>query len=83
MAVSTLKVHLRSDLHVVHVAVSPPKAHPPLIIDPDAVLSLAIPRELLEPVAWWNPQILERFCAVSPEDLLGLPVTEAPNHRTG
>jgi len=50
-----------SDLDVVSVAFSPPKAHPPLIVDPDAVLSLAILRELLEPVAWRNPQILERL----------------------
>jgi hypothetical protein len=68
------------------------------------VLSLAIPRELFEPVAWRNPQILERLCgiedselplrhaldirrkpprALSPEDLLGPPVAEAPNHRIG
>jgi len=47
------------DLNVVRVAVRPPKADAPLIVDPDAVLSGTIAAELLEPIARGHSQILE------------------------
>ena len=52
------------DLHIVGAAVPPLEADAPLIIDPDAVLPVAVSRELFEPVRCWNPQIEERLAAV-------------------
>jgi hypothetical protein len=49
------------NLNAVGVAVSPAEAEAPLIVDPDAVLPLAIPCEPFQPVAGWHPQILKRF----------------------
>jgi hypothetical protein len=38
------------DLYVMGVPVLPDEAHPPLVVDADAVLALAVLRQLLEPV---------------------------------
>lgn len=63
------------DLNVVRVAVRPPKADPPLIVDPDAVLSSTIAAQLLEPIAWRRPQILKLNRRV---DMAKLPEHHAP-----
>jgi hypothetical protein len=47
------------DLDVKDIAVFPAKADPPLIIDADAVLPLALALESFEPISWRNPEILE------------------------
>src|SRR3546814_10766142 len=48
------------DLHVVRIAAAPAEADTPLVVDPDAVLSLAISFEQLQPVCGRNPQVIER-----------------------
>ena len=47
------------DLHTVGVTSHPAKADAPLVIDPDAVLALAITLERLKPIGWRNPQIVQ------------------------
>ncbi len=49
------------DLDVEGVLVAPPKADPPSIVDPDAVLSLTFSHEFLQPVAGWESQIAQRL----------------------
>jgi hypothetical protein len=46
------------DLDIVSVALAPHETDSPLIVDPDAVLTLAVAAKLLQPVAGRNPQIL-------------------------
>ena len=46
------------NLHIVGAAFTEYEAEPPLLVDADAVLSLAISRERFEPIARRNTQIL-------------------------
>jgi hypothetical protein len=48
-----------NDLDVVDISLSPGEANPPLLIDPDAMLSLAIAFQSLKPVVWRDLQVLE------------------------
>jgi hypothetical protein len=48
-----------NDLDVVDISLSPGEANPPLLIDPDTMLSLAIAFQSLKPVAWRDLQVLE------------------------
>jgi len=47
------------NLDVKYIAVFPAKADPPLIIDADTVLPLALTLESFEPVPWRSPAIFE------------------------
>jgi hypothetical protein len=47
------------DLDPVGVPAAPPETYPPLVVDPDAVLTCAIIAKPLETVPRWYPQILE------------------------
>jgi hypothetical protein len=47
------------DLDVVGVAVLPAEADSPLVIDANAVLSGAVPLELFQAIARWNPKVVE------------------------
>ena len=47
-------------------SVDPFKADSPLIVDADAVLSLAVAFESFEPIAWQCGQVLQRSCGVQP-----------------
>ena len=47
------------DLDVMRVLTIPTKANAPLVIDSDAMLSLAIPRKGLQPVSWEDPQVAQ------------------------
>ena len=40
------------DLHVGGILAAPHEADPPLVVDPDAVLTPAAPFEGLQPIAW-------------------------------
>jgi len=51
------------DFNVMRVAVAPAKADAPLVVDPDAVLPLAVAGKRLEPVARWSTQVVEA-CAL-------------------
>jgi hypothetical protein len=58
------------DFHIQGIAVSPTKANPPLIVDPDAVLTLSIPGQFFEAIARRNPQIGQSIGGVKHEKLL-------------
>jgi len=53
-----------NDLDLVRITISPPKADPPLVVDPNAMLSRAIAFELLEPVPWRHAEIVEHLGGV-------------------
>jgi hypothetical protein len=55
------------DLDFVCVSIRPSEADPPLVVDPDAVLSSAIAFEGLEPISWRRHQVAERLSAVQIE----------------
>jgi hypothetical protein len=48
---------------------TPHKTHAPLIIHPNAVLTLALTLEGLEFVAWRNPQAIEDGCSMELQQL--------------
>ena len=52
------------DLDVVGIAVTPTKANPPLVVDPDAVLSFAVASQGLQSIAGRCLQIAETARAV-------------------
>jgi hypothetical protein len=52
------------DLDVERIVLGLGETHAPLIVDPDALLSRALALELLEPVAGWDTEVLERAGAV-------------------
>ena len=52
------------DFYVVSISIEPFKAYPPLVIDPDAVLTCTVAAELLQPVCWRNVEIIQRGCIV-------------------
>ena len=58
------------DLHFKGITALPAKTDPPLIVDPDTVLALPIPRQLFEAVPRWYPQIGQRVSSVNHEELL-------------
>jgi hypothetical protein len=47
------------DLYVIGITIDPFKAYPPLIVDPNAVLPCPVAAELLQPVGWWNAEIVQ------------------------
>ena len=47
------------DLHVVGVPTLPPKAHPPLIVDPDTVLPLPVSLQPLQAVARRDLEVVQ------------------------
>jgi len=57
------------ELNVTCIVVAPPKAHSPLIVDPDAVLTRAFARELLEAIAWRHAQVVEGLGRVEHDEL--------------
>lgn len=52
------------DLYLLGGAIVPDKTDPPLIVDPDAVLSFAVALERFEAVAGRRPQIQKPGCRV-------------------
>lgn len=64
--VSSVVVH---DRDVIRVAVPPDETHPPLVVDPDAVLAGAVAAQLLQTVARWDAEVVERFRRVDRDEL--------------
>jgi hypothetical protein len=58
-----------NDLDLVDISLSPGEANPPLVIDPDIMLPLAVAFQSLKPVAWRNLQVLEKFGAMEIQEL--------------
>jgi hypothetical protein len=48
------------DFNVISISIDPFKANPPLIVNPDAVLSCPVAAKLLQPVRWRNAEIVKR-----------------------
>src|SRR5215469_617523 len=59
-AISVISSVIVHDLNVFGAGVGPPEAHPPLIVDPDRVLSSSLARERLQAVARRRTQVPER-----------------------
>jgi hypothetical protein len=70
-----------NDLDVVDISLSPGEANPPLVIDPDTMLPLAVAFQGLEPVAWRDLQVLERFGAMEIQELPPRDSLKAPKPR--
>jgi hypothetical protein len=51
-------------LHVVCITLSPFKANPPLLINPNTVLTFPIPRQFFQPIRWGYTQIIERNSSI-------------------
>jgi hypothetical protein len=45
------------DLYVVRISLNPPEAQPPLVVQPDTVLSLAVTLESLQSISGRHPQV--------------------------
>jgi len=52
------------NLDIVSISITPSEANSPLLVNPNAVLALAITREFFEAVTRWNAKIVESFCGV-------------------
>ena len=48
-----------NDLYLTHPALEPDEAHPPLVVDTDAMLPSSVPLQGLQPVARGRPQVLQ------------------------
>ncbi len=57
------------DLHVIGISMGPSKADSPLIVDSDAVLPLALPREFLQTISRRTPEIFDCFSGVQDNQL--------------
>jgi hypothetical protein len=49
-----------NDLHIMRITLFPNEANPPLVVDPDAMLSTAVPFKSFQPIARWHLQVLHR-----------------------
>lgn len=47
------------DLDLDCITLPPHEADTPLLVDSNGVLTEAVARELFQPIAWWNAQIVE------------------------
>jgi hypothetical protein len=56
--------------HIISVALAPYEADPKLIVDPDAVLPLAIPLESFQPVAPQCGEVRQLACGIDHAELL-------------
>jgi len=56
-------------LDVEGIPVAPAKADPPLVIDPYAMLTTSIPRQLLEAIAWRKPKVTQSIRGVENREL--------------
>lgn len=52
------------NLDIVGIAVVPTKTEPPLVIDANAVLTLSVGSQLLQPVPGWTCHVSQDHCAV-------------------
>jgi hypothetical protein len=53
-----------NNLDVVRVAVAPPKADTPLVVDANPMLALPVAAQRFEPVARRDAQVLDRACSM-------------------
>ena len=58
-------------LDIMRIALTPAKTDAPLILDANAVLARSIPRQLLQSIAGWGPEIVEGVINVKRYHLAG------------
>jgi hypothetical protein len=58
-----------SNFNLVRVSFAPSKAYSPLVVDSDAVLSVAVPLEFLEAISRRHTKILQRFRGIKQSQL--------------
>jgi hypothetical protein len=64
-----------SNLDLESIALPPDEANSPLVIDPNAVLALAVTREFFEAVSWRNSQVCQGIrCIQNPKLDVGPPL---------
>lgn len=63
------KLVIIHDFYVVRVTVTPPEAYPPLLVDSDAVLSGAVTRKTLQPVARRDAEIAKLLSGIHKQQL--------------
>jgi hypothetical protein len=56
-------------LDIIGIGAAPREANPPLVIDPDRVLTGPLTAQLLQAVSWKGPQISERLRTVQHDEL--------------
>jgi hypothetical protein len=56
------------NLDIERVGAFPTKADPPLIVDPDAVLTLSVFEQLFESIAGWYPEVFHRVCRIENQE---------------
>lgn len=66
------------DLDLVYVSARPAQTNPPLVVDPDTVLCLAVALERLEPVSRRRHQVSERLRAENIEQLAARRALDCP-----
>jgi len=57
------------DLNVERIAFRPSEADSPLVVDSNAVLPLPAPRQFLQAIPGWNPQVVELFRSIENQQL--------------
>jgi hypothetical protein len=57
------------DLDVSRAGRCPGEANPPLIVDPEAVLTGAVSMQLLQTIPWWYPQVAECLSRINDQQL--------------
>ena len=69
-------------LHLERISIFPDKANPPAARDAYAVLSIAVSPELLKPVAWRHPEVIDACRIVDPIQLASRPFHERERERS-
>lgn len=49
------------NFHFVGLSLAPAEADPPLVVDLDTVLAIALAAKLLEAISWREPQVIQCF----------------------
>jgi hypothetical protein len=63
------------------IAIAPGETDPPLVVDPDTVLSLAAPLQFLQAIARRHPKIPNRRCSVKDQELSPRRPLDSPKPR--
>jgi hypothetical protein len=66
------------DFNIVSVPLAPTEADTPLVIDPNAVLSLPVSSQFLKAISWRDKKIIQLLCRIQQEQF---PLSDAPQIR--
>jgi hypothetical protein len=51
-------------LNIIGIRLMPSKTYPPLIVNSDAVMPMAVAGEFLQSIAWRHPQVFQVFRSI-------------------